>query len=126
MSKLKSIITGWKNYYKGKNIPEPLKEVFDERLAICNTNECGNLFVGMCTACGCPVNKKTKSLDETCPANMWNPIYYDHDIEGLVIMTSEIPPLLRDIFQQSTYSVDLPYTTVKNWEEFLKWLVYVK
>ena len=75
--KLSNIIEGWVNRFRKVH---PVKEsLFRDRLKICETNECGMLKLGVCTACGCPVKAKTRSVDEECPENMWNPIMYEYD-----------------------------------------------
>lgn len=101
MNKIKSIIQGWKNdwlYNRGK-IPEPIKELFDDRLKVCRSNECGQLIGFVCGACGCPIKKKAKSLMEQCPENMWNPVIWDSLDEtrpdDKFIVLSDVPELLR-------------------------------
>lgn len=122
MNKLRSIYEGWKNYYKGKfcKIPEPLAEIFDDRLEICKP--CEYNLANVCTRCGCFINKKTKSLTETCPENFWNPAIYDKD-GTLIIFTSEIPPKLRQVAIDSGLFTNEEEILYEQWEEFLTWLV---
>jgi hypothetical protein len=97
---IKDIITGWKNDWLDKRgkIPAPIKELFDARLSACKQNECGKLMAGICTACGCPVRKKTKVLTEECPENMWNPVVYANPDESkpAFIVLEEVPESLRE------------------------------
>lgn len=98
---LDKVIKGWKNDSKDKKgelLPED-KELFDARLSVCRLNKCKRLLAGICTACGCPVRKKTKVLTELCPENMWSPIIYTEGTTGdHFILVSELPPLIREKF----------------------------
>lgn len=126
-SKLSSIIEGWKNdnlNKKGK-LPRPLKELFDNRLQICKSNECEKLLLGICTACGCPVKKKTKSLQEECPENMWSPVVYTFEDETFII-SSDIPSNelreLLDVFVAGVYleiSGVVGAVAYSKWQEFI-------
>lgn len=63
---------------------------------------------------------KTKSLEEQCPDNRWEPNYYLKDWE-VVIITEDIPPMLRE--QLFSYLQDKPKTiTSEKWEAFLEQL----
>jgi hypothetical protein len=67
--------------------------------------------------CGCPVVSKTKSIEETCPDNRWEPVYYLKDWD-VVIITTDVPELLRLKLYQ--YLGSAPETiTQSQWEEFL-------
>jgi hypothetical protein len=141
MTKIKSIIHGWTNdlKYKLGLISPPVKQLFDARLSICNSNECGKLLLGICTACGCPVSKKAKSVEETCPENYWNPLIYEGMTGDIFILYNEVPPLVRPILE--SFLINLPdqrgenyikkfsaqdmcldgvYVELEDWEAFLK------
>ena len=127
-----NIIKGWINYYLDLLglIPEPKRSIFDTRLLQCQSNVCGKLKFGICTACGCPVKKKTKVLLETCPENMWNPTVYEFgDIQ--FIFREEIPVKAREQFEEWLIHQTLPMVDglpesdiafVSDWYEFLEQL----
>lgn len=127
MGKLKAIINGWKNDYLDKKglLPEPIKELVDSRLATCRSNVCGKLVFKVCTACGCPVKKKSKSLMETCPENMWNPQVYEY--EGIMFVSvKEIPTSLwmaLAVFIEDKKRPDIPDAIYyDDWVKFLELL----
>lgn len=67
MTKLESIISGWKNLlYR-----DPSVEVIAiERAKKCAS--CNNLgALGFCSICSCYVPAKVRSLNEKCPINEW-------------------------------------------------------
>jgi hypothetical protein len=134
MNKLKSIIEGWRNASKDRKgqLPPELKELYDFRLETCKSNECGKLKYAICTACGCPVKKKTKSLREQCPENMWKPIVYSIIEPNVFIDIMEIPPLLRKMFcefyqteilkQELMDGFTMSTAPLSAWEAFLDFL----
>jgi len=126
--KLSTILEGWKNDYNKDSLPEPIKELFDSRLKICKSNECGQLLIGICTACGCPVKKKTKVLEEECPVNMWEPIKYEIDGKECIVV-NELPDQLRKLIQVAGPLEVIPDPTDEDnvigimiWEEWQKFL----
>ncbi len=132
MHKLKSIYTGWKNsILEWLGLIHPGKAaLFEARLKECHSNECGNLFCGVCTACGCPVSKKTKSPTESCPENMWKPVYYTGVKDNVVIDYFEIPRPTRILFIKYLREKNLDpspmFYDLEIWEDFQQWLVNVK
>lgn len=72
------IYEGWKNnLFPAENMKAYIKEVGDERMAICEECE----FISTkhqtirpdvhCTNCGCMLAAKTKCLSCACPLNKW-------------------------------------------------------
>lgn len=94
MSKLRTIYNGWKNAWKisRHKVPQPIQDWFDSRRKICETNECGYHFKGICTACGCPLRAKTKALEETCPENLWLPYIYTDEKGESFVLKEQVPP----------------------------------
>ena len=69
--KTKEILEGWKNYYMRKCT---IEEVADVRRAICMTNTCNEYkkdIVIHCRMCGCPIEKKIRSLKSDCDKKLW-------------------------------------------------------
>jgi len=68
----KQVLEGWKNFYFRK---VTIEEVADVRRAICKINDCGNYDTKgayiSCNDCGCPIEKKIRSLSSKCPENLW-------------------------------------------------------
>lgn len=126
MGKLNNIIQGWKNDYKDKRglLPPEIKEIFDERLKICRSNECGKLELFVCGACGCPIKKKAKALTETCPVNMWKPTIYKGDDEEQFILVKEVPPQLRSLLiDYSNNTLDEEGAVfLEDWNTFLAYM----
>ena len=104
------ILNGWINYIKdafGLLNPK-VKAVADDRLAVCRSNICNKLILGICSVCGCPVNKKTKVMTEECPENMWNPVVWEDN--GLsFIRISEVPEEVREEFRTFMRGQTRPY-----------------
>jgi len=138
LEKVKSIWRGWRNSfrYRFNLLPKGVRTLMDDRLSICHANECGKLKAGVCTACGCIVSKKTKSLTEYCPENMWNPQIYTLEGVPQFILISEIPKPLLPSFMAfnkmgTRYSgkqlkvmadnVDEPWATLDSWDKFVTW-----
>ncbi len=84
------IFEGWKNdILPSERIKELIKQVSEERMAICKTciayDETGqgcsiplsqpccnkHVKVNNISGCGCPLQKKTKCLSCKCPASKW-------------------------------------------------------
>ena len=68
----KAIIDGWKNFYLRK---VDIEKVADYRRVVCMKNRCGNydtqgLYIS-CNGCGCPIEKKIRSLRSDCPEGLW-------------------------------------------------------
>ena len=70
--KIKSIVQGWRNYFV--NIVSDLKyrDIFIERLDVCEN--CASRKGHFCGECGCFIPAKTKAEDECCPLGKWNAI----------------------------------------------------
>ena len=97
-NKVRSIYYGWRNAFLSRIgwVRPELESLFDDRLAICNA--CEHKTAGVCTLCGCPVKKKTKSIMEECPDGRWNPPVYEHNgIQFIVV--SDIPEPIRSDFR---------------------------
>lgn len=67
------ILEGWRNFYFKK---VTIEEVADVRRAICQVNKCGayktkSLLGIVCNDCGCPIEKKIRSLRSACPYGLW-------------------------------------------------------
>lgn len=72
---------GWRNHLiPPKDLKDTINKVSEERLAICsgcpmqseNAKAEGKIILRLdvhCTACGCPLTAKTKSLSSKCPLN---------------------------------------------------------
>ncbi len=99
----KNVLTGWWNdlLFKLGKLPPALSDLASDRLSICKSNECGMLKLGICTACGCPVSKKTKVWSEECPLNMWRPFKYESSLLDGFIDLSELPESVIDLIKQS-------------------------
>lgn len=120
-------MTGWKNAFLNlfNKLDAREKALYDSRLAICRTNECGMLTLSVCSACGCPVSKKTKSPTEQCPENMWRP--YIYDINGRIVVDYfEIPEQTRTLFIEYLKVIKFRsegvFYDIEIWEGFLEWL----
>jgi hypothetical protein len=52
-------------------------DVYVERLAVCNKNECGMRVKNRCTheSCGCFLDKKAWWASEDCPMGLWRGVY---------------------------------------------------
>ena len=89
------IVEGWKNYYSRTL---SIEEVADIRRKICNENKCGKYSHGKiciyCEDCGCPIEKKIRSLKSACDLGYWGMI---SDIDLIV------SPLL---FEKSGFYVE--------------------
>tara|TARA_R110002050_G_scaffold151931_2_gene279244 strand:+ start:301 stop:534 length:234 start_codon:yes stop_codon:yes gene_type:complete len=72
------IITLVKNFSKealkfvSQGAPIVEKEVFEERLNICN--KCEHLDVNKCLKCGCTMTVKCKWGTAACPINKWGAV----------------------------------------------------
>ena len=72
------IITLVKNFsrealkFVSKGAPIVSKEVFEERLKICN--ECEHLLGNKCMKCGCTMAVKCKWGTAACPINKWGAV----------------------------------------------------
>lgn len=83
IDKVKSIISGWKNYTF--SLPE-IEKLAESRAGICAT--CDSSVYGTyekllkdfrikevqgmkCEICGCPLSTKLRSKQEKCPINKW-------------------------------------------------------
>ena len=130
LKKIQNILEGWLN--RIRPIPPVQKALFDDRLKICESNECGMLKLGVCTACGCPVKAKTKVLNEECPENMWNPVLYsDGDVEFFNI--DELPEEVgRTLFSWQHLTgkmfsqVKTKHGYFRRWSEWLEFKQYLK
>jgi hypothetical protein len=78
----------------------------------------------VCGACGCPIKKKAKSLEETCPENMWNPVYYEEGMSGdFFISLEEVPALLQEPLREYTLkntNENALFPSYDTWKAFLK------
>ena len=78
LTKLPEIIDGWKNWMFRK---ATIEELAAERLRICRLNTCGfyvtKPYAG-CSLCGCPEQKKVRSLKTRCDEGYWD---YAHTIK---------------------------------------------
>ena len=86
-AKIHEILSGWKNYYFRKLT---IEEIADIRREICISNKCGLYKSGTiihCGDCGCPIEKKIRSLISDCPLKLWGHI---DDIKLLI--TQELFP----------------------------------
>jgi len=56
-----------------QGVPAPTEEEISRRLAICNSNVCGNWRASdeTCALCGCPMVKKTTWRSAVCLAAKW-------------------------------------------------------
>lgn len=68
----REILEGWKNFYFRR---VDIEEVADVRRAICELNKCGQynpkgIYIS-CDDCGCPIEKKIRSLRTPCPHELW-------------------------------------------------------
>lgn len=99
-SKLESIISGWRNDARARRrrLPAPLIAWFTERLEECRSNQCRRLLAGVCTGCGCPVSKKTKSVTEECPDNRWLPRIYTAADGTELVLLAELPAEIAALF----------------------------
>lgn len=87
----REIIEGWRNHLiPPKDLKEVIKKVSEERLEICSTcpkqseNAKADGYKTIridlhCTACGCPLASKTKSLSSKCPLGKWEAITTDEE-----------------------------------------------
>lgn len=123
MKLIYNIVKGWWNSFR--TLPPNVKEFYDARLSVCKSNECEKLKFGICTACGCPVSKKTKVLAETCPENFWLPYVYNYGGYSF-IRYSELPKWLVNIWHEYmpmyVKTEQLPFDAIllEDWEEFLQ------
>ena len=82
MSKSKEIIEGWKNVIIKK---EHVERIAGARRNICNTCEFHSKFHETnraddhCTACGCPLMSKTRSLSSSCPKGKWGSVRIENE-----------------------------------------------
>lgn len=74
MSKAGEIVEGWTNLVFKK---EAVERIAKSRINICNTcphhsklHETTRID-DHCTACGCPLAAKTRSLQSECPKGLW-------------------------------------------------------
>lgn len=81
MSKLASIIDGWKNVIFQN---EEVEKIAIKRLEICVGSETKERcqffttkFYDHCRICGCPIDAKVRSMTSTnkCPIGKWEPYY---------------------------------------------------
>lgn len=75
MAKLKNILDGWCNDFKDELglLPIDKKRIAIDRLLICDmcdtrTNKICDKKKG---GCGCPIKKKTKAFNDSCPLRKW-------------------------------------------------------
>lgn len=126
-NKIKSIYEGWRNTFFP---PHPAKQaLFDVRLKTCETNECGMLKLGICTACGCVVKAKTKSLDQECPENMWLPVMYEHEgIKFIDIDEIPYPEPFRHFAKwfKGNYISEITDCNAISWDDWLEFKQYLK
>ena len=91
-----------------------------DRLATCR--QCEHQLCSVCTLCGCPIKKKTKVANETCPDNLWYPITYSHNDEE-IIFGAEIPEELLPEFLRFTKDEHRPDVDdafyLSQWSRFL-------
>lgn len=82
IKKLKSILTGWKNFISKSEVTEMVARVRAEECNKCEDKEHTILtaFVNenlkevkgyKCNLCGCPLSPKIRSLNEKCPKQLW-------------------------------------------------------
>lgn len=69
MSQLSEIYNGWKNL----TFPNSeIEEIAKKRMAICVENNCGKLQrSNKCSACGCFMPAKVRSLKSKCKLKKW-------------------------------------------------------
>lgn len=124
-----NIIEGWLNRFR--TIPPAQKALFDDRFKICQSNECGKLKLGICTACGCPVKAKTKSLNEECPENMWNPVLREYEGKEFFFV-EELPMILQSefiswlVYKSDTVGFKLDGEWAYNWQEWKEFKKYLR
>lgn len=88
----KEILEGWRNdLIPPKDLKDLIQEVSKERLEICsgcpyqsdNAKAAGTYkgfrFDLHCISCGCPLQKKTKSLSSSCPMDKWAAVATDEE-----------------------------------------------
>lgn len=114
MSKLKSIISGWKNLILKDEELEPL---FLNRMKY-GCNGCKyNVLIGgikVCDICKCPLASKTRSLEEECPhpeGSRWLPIP-KYDEQGIYRLRGDLPENLRHYFSEKVIEE-------AEWQEFV-------
>ena len=66
------IFQGLKNHILDKISDLKYKDIFEERLKICDSCEYNNK--GKCTLCGCIIKIKTKSEDSRCLIGHWDTV----------------------------------------------------
>ena len=80
LSKVNEIYSGWKNHlFPSEKLKDIIKEVSEERLAICTPCEFNSTpgkikMFSKCNSCGCPLQQKSKSLQSKCPVDKWGPV----------------------------------------------------
>jgi hypothetical protein len=68
---IKTIAEGWYNVIRDELgvLPENIKQLAEKRLTVCSS--CPQRKANKCSACGCPLISKTKSVKATCPLSKW-------------------------------------------------------
>jgi len=84
------VLEGWRNnLIPPSNIKELIKQVGEERMAICekcphhSKNHKTVRPDAHCTNCGCTLAAKTKCLSCQCPIKKWMPVATDEQAEEL-------------------------------------------
>lgn len=109
MSKIRNIITGWKNLIVEDKLLTPL---FEQRFQTCNNCPGDNNKLNVCVLCGCFIPAKCRSPEENCPASYWKPVHYiDNGFEYIV--KSELPENLHKYFTEEEIKLS-------DWLQFLK------
>lgn len=88
----KEIVEGWRNdLVPPKDLKDMIEQVSEERLAICAgcpfqsdnaKRDQGYKTIRFdlhCISCGCPLQKKSKSLSSSCPKGYWEAVTNDVD-----------------------------------------------
>lgn len=116
----KEIIEGWRNdLIPPKDLKQLIEDVSVERLEICSgcpfQSDNAKLngyktyrFDLHCISCGCPLQKKTKSLSSECPKGKWGAVASDEDryeIEKTINNETQIDGL-QDGSDQSSEGTD--------------------
>jgi hypothetical protein len=96
------ILEGWRNSIFKKIT---IEEVADIRRAICVLNVCKKYKtkpIVHCQDCGCPIEKKIRSLRTSCPVNLWG------NINELKLV------ITPNLFERSDFYVDKVDGVVKH------------
>jgi hypothetical protein len=125
MIKIRNIIEGWINRFR--KLHPAKQQLFDDRLKVCEP--CEMLKAGICTACGCVVKAKTKSVDEECPENKWLPIMYEQNgIRFIDIDEIPAPYTFREFgkWHKPNYIPEITDCNAISWDDWLEFKEHLK